>query len=45
MLMALNEGKDKITFVVTPLNLLGKQNVKELEGVGINFELSLTCFK
>jgi superfamily II DNA helicase RecQ len=36
MLMALNEGKDKITFVVTPLNLLGKQNVKELEGVGIS---------
>jgi superfamily II DNA/RNA helicase len=26
LLMALKEGKDKMIFVVTPLNLLGKQN-------------------
>lgn len=30
LLMALEEGKDKMTFVVTPLNLLGKQNVDSL---------------
>jgi superfamily II DNA helicase RecQ len=35
LLMARYEGKDKITFVVTPLNLLGKQNVDELKEVGI----------
>ena len=36
LLMALAEGKDKMTFVVTPLNLLGKQNVQELERAGLS---------
>ena len=31
LLMAQEDGKDKMSFVVTPLNLLGKQNVKALE--------------
>ena len=31
LLMALEEGEDKMIFVVTPLNLLGKQNVKALD--------------
>jgi ATP-dependent DNA helicase RecQ len=35
LLMALEEGKDMITFVVTPLNLLGKQNVDELTKIGL----------
>ncbi|KIL65828.1 hypothetical protein M378DRAFT_47762, partial [Amanita muscaria Koide BX008] len=35
LLMALEEGQDKIIFVVTPLNLLGRQNVETLEGLGI----------
>ena len=30
LLMAMEEGKDKMIFVVTPLNLLGKQNVDSL---------------
>ncbi|KAF8900872.1 P-loop containing nucleoside triphosphate hydrolase protein, partial [Gymnopilus junonius] len=36
LLMALEEGQDKMTFVVTPLNLLGKQNVAELEKASLN---------
>jgi superfamily II DNA/RNA helicase len=28
LMMALEEGQDKMIFVVTPLNLLGKQNTK-----------------
>ncbi|KAF8155084.1 hypothetical protein BJ912DRAFT_1013672, partial [Pholiota molesta] len=28
LLMALEDGKDKMSIVVTPLNLLGKQNVE-----------------
>ena len=36
LLMTLEEGKDKITFVVTPLNLLGKQNVDKLTKVGLS---------
>jgi superfamily II DNA helicase RecQ len=36
LLMVLEEGKDKMIFVVTPLNLLGKQNVQELERAGIS---------
>ena len=35
LLMALEEGQDKLTIVVTPLNLLGKQNVDNLKEVGI----------
>jgi superfamily II DNA helicase RecQ len=36
-LMALDDGhQDKISFVVTPLNLLGKQNVQQLERAGIH---------
>ena len=31
LLMALEEGQDKMIFVVTPLNLLGKQNVEALD--------------
>ena len=36
LLMALEEGKYKMIFVVTPLNLLGKQNVQELERAGLS---------
>jgi len=39
LLMALEDGQDKISVVVTPLNLLGKQNVRVLEEGGL-----LTCF-
>ncbi|KIL55528.1 hypothetical protein M378DRAFT_188664 [Amanita muscaria Koide BX008] len=35
LVMALEEGRDKVSVVVTPLNLLGKQNVEVLEKVGI----------
>jgi superfamily II DNA helicase RecQ len=35
LLMALEDGRDKMSIVVTPLNLLGKQNVKELEKAGL----------
>ena len=35
LLMALEDGHDKMTVVVTPLNLLGKQNVKVLEEGGL----------
>ena len=35
LLMALEGGQDKMTIVVTPLNLLGKQNVKDLEKAGL----------
>ncbi|KAF8983860.1 P-loop containing nucleoside triphosphate hydrolase protein [Cyathus striatus] len=35
LLMALEEGLDKMTVIVTPLNLLGKQNVEMLEKAGI----------
>ena len=35
LLMALDEGRDKLTIVVTPLNLLGKQNADNLKEVGI----------
>jgi hypothetical protein len=34
--MALEEGKNKMSFVVTPLNLLGKQNVEDLEKAGLS---------
>ena len=33
--MAQEDGKDKMSFVVTPLNLLGKQNVKVLKEAGL----------
>ncbi|KAM6493360.1 P-loop containing nucleoside triphosphate hydrolase protein [Amanita muscaria] len=33
--MSIEDGKKMITFVVTPLNLLGKQNVEGLERVGL----------
>lgn len=35
LLMALEEGRDSIVVVVTPLNLLGKKNVEELKVAGI----------
>lgn len=35
LLMALEECRDKVVFVVTPLNLLGRQNVENLQSVGI----------
>ena len=35
LIMALEEGHDKMTVVVTPLNLLGKQNVVDLQQAGI----------
>ena len=35
LLMALQDKKDKMSFVVTPLNLLSKQNVKVLEEAGL----------
>jgi len=35
LLMAQEDGKDKMSFVVTSLNLLGKQNVKVLEEAGL----------
>jgi ATP-dependent helicase YprA (DUF1998 family) len=35
ILMALEEGKDKMSIVVTPLNLLGKQNKEALDEAGI----------
>ena len=34
--MALEEGKDKMSIVVTPLNLLGKQNKEALDEAGIH---------
>ena len=36
LLMALEEGGDKMIFVVTPLNLLGKQNVEALDKAGLS---------
>ena len=36
LLMALEEGEDKMVFVVTPLNLLGKQNVEALDKAGLS---------
>ncbi|KAF8193662.1 P-loop containing nucleoside triphosphate hydrolase protein [Pholiota molesta] len=36
LLMALEDGEDKMSIVVTPLNLLGKQNVKVLEDAGLS---------
>lgn len=35
LLMALEDGRDVMTVVITPLNILGKQNVADLEGAGI----------
>jgi superfamily II DNA helicase RecQ len=35
LLMAMEEGEDKMIFVVTPLNLLGKQNVDSLGRAGL----------
>ena len=35
ILMALEDGKDKMSIVVTPLNLLGKQNKEALDKAGI----------
>jgi superfamily II DNA helicase RecQ len=35
LLMAMEEGKDKMIIVVTPLNLLGKQNVDSLGHAGL----------
>ncbi|KAL4259777.1 hypothetical protein AB1N83_012304 [Pleurotus pulmonarius] len=35
LLMALEEGLDKIIFIVTPLNLLGKQNSEQLNSAGL----------
>ena len=36
ILMAIEEGEDKMSIVVTPLNLLGKQNKEALDAAGIN---------
>ncbi|KAH9833827.1 P-loop containing nucleoside triphosphate hydrolase protein [Rhodofomes roseus] len=36
LLMALEDGEDKCMIVVTPLNLLGKQNIDLLEKAGIS---------
>jgi len=36
LLMALEQGEDKMIFVVTPLNLLGKQNVEALDKAGLS---------
>lgn len=36
LLMALEDGLDKMVIVVTPLNLLGKQNVDLLAKAGIS---------
>jgi superfamily II DNA/RNA helicase len=36
LLMALKEGHDAMTIVITPLNLLGKQNQDILEKAGIS---------
>ncbi|KAF9495465.1 hypothetical protein BDN71DRAFT_1369661, partial [Pleurotus eryngii] len=35
LLMALEEGHDKIIFIVTPLNLLRKQNSEQLNSAGL----------
>ena len=35
LLMALEEGRDGMVVVVTPLNLLGKKSVEELKAAGI----------
>jgi hypothetical protein len=34
--MALEDGEDKMSIVVTPLNLLGKQNVQVLKEAGLS---------
>ena len=36
LLMAMEAGEDKMIFVVTPLNLLGKQNVDSLDQAGLH---------
>jgi len=36
LLMALKEGREAMTIVVTPLNLLGKQNQELLEKAGLS---------
>jgi superfamily II DNA helicase RecQ len=36
LMMALEEGQDKMIFVVTPLNLLGKQNTEQLNAAGLS---------
>lgn len=36
LLMALEEGRDSMVVVVTPLNLLGKKSVEELKVAGIS---------
>ena len=35
LLMAIEKGEDKMIIVVTPLNLLGKQNVNSLDQAGL----------
>ena len=35
LLMALEDGEDKLVIVVTPLNLLGKQNAAILHAAGM----------
>ena len=36
LLMVLEEGEDKMIFVVAPLNLLGKLNVEALDKAGLS---------
>ncbi|KAF9457008.1 hypothetical protein BDZ94DRAFT_1344115, partial [Collybia nuda] len=40
--MIIEERKESMIFVVTPLNLLGKQNVKELEKAGL-CAITISC--
>lgn len=35
LLMALADNRDKMTFVITPLNILGKQNEQQLLDAGL----------
>ncbi|KAF9008449.1 P-loop containing nucleoside triphosphate hydrolase protein, partial [Cyathus striatus] len=35
LIMALEDGQDKMTIIITPLSLLGKQNVEMLEKANI----------
>ena len=35
ILMALEDGKDVTEFIITPLNILGKQQIQDLETAGI----------
>jgi superfamily II DNA/RNA helicase len=36
LLMVLDDGEDKMELIVTPLNILGKQTIRDLASAGIN---------